>query len=451
MDLLERYKKIDGNSRAVLRNTLLAFLIKGGALGISLLTTPAFLRYFSDQTVLGVWYTLLSMLMWFLNFDLGIGNGLRNQLTRDFTKQDYEAAGKTLSSGLFANGMVTIVLTVVGMVWIHSLNWNRVFRIADTVIPGGTLRLCAMIVFVGIMLRFFLSAVSAVFYALQLSSVNNLLALCVSVLQLLLVSLAKPQSPEQGLLLLSTGYALLSNLPVCMAGILLFSGKLRSCRPTIKAIETSGMRSVMGIGSVFFVCQIAYMVLTNTNEFLISYYFGPLYTAQYALYDKLTGLIAMMASLLLTPIWSAVTKAMAERNYRWVRSLYGKLKLAGILAAVVQFAFVPVQQFVMDLWLGTESIVVDYGAAVAFACRGSVVIYCSVLSTMVCGMGRMRLQMLCYTAGAVAKMALVPVLAELGLEWYAVVWCNAMVLLPYCILQQLELNRYMATWKEHPR
>lgn len=449
MNLMARYKKMDENSKSVLCNTVCALLIKGGALLISLLTTPAFIRYFADQAVLGVWYTLLSMLMWFLNFDLGIGNGLRNQLVQDFAKQDHEAAGKTLSSGLFANGIVTIVLTIVGVSLIQCLDWNRVFNIAQTAASGRTLKLSAMIVFLGIMLRFFLSAVSAVLYALQLSSVNNLLALCVSVLQLIFVWMVKPQNSEQGLLLLAAAYAVLSNLPVCVAGVALFSTKLKHCRPTIKSIEKSGIRSVMGIGTAFFVCQIAYMLLVNTNEFLISLFFGPQDTTQYTFYYKLTSLIAMIASLALTPIWSAVTKAMAERNYHWVSDLYQKLKLGGMLAGAVQFAFVPMQQFVMDLWLGADSIAIDYGAAAAFACFGSVFTYCSVLSTMVCGMGRMRLQMICYSVGAVLKLLLVYVLVAAGKNWTAVVWSNAIVLLPYCILQQLDLNRYLKILGKH--
>ena len=45
------------------------------AMVVQLLTVPAYLSYFQEQTVLGVWYSLLSILNLVLTFDLGLGNG----------------------------------------------------------------------------------------------------------------------------------------------------------------------------------------------------------------------------------------------------------------------------------------------------------------------------------------------------------------------------------------
>lgn len=86
--LVAKYKNADENSRTVLLNVISAFLIKGGALIVTLLTTPAYIRYFNKNSALGLWFTLLSVITWVLNFDLGIGNGLRNKLATTFAKKD---------------------------------------------------------------------------------------------------------------------------------------------------------------------------------------------------------------------------------------------------------------------------------------------------------------------------------------------------------------------------
>ena len=445
MNLFNKFKNLDANSRIVLKNTAFAVLIKGGSLGLSLLTTPAFVRYFGNNTVLGVWYTLLSVLTWFLNFDLGIGNGIRNHLAKDLVRGDRISARKTISSGLFANGAVAMVLSLVGIFVIMSADLNSVYNVETTVISAEVLRKATLMVFVGIMLRFFLTGISAVFYALQESSVNSFLALCVSLMQLGFVLLTKPADPEQGLLMLSTAYMLIANLPMMVAAVVIFSSKLRDCRPAVGFVDRVHIRKVMGIGTVFFVCQITYMLLVNTNEFLISRLFGPQYTTEYTFYYKLTGLISMLISLALTPMWSAITKAMEENNYSWVNKLYRKLKCIGLLSAVFQFLFILVQQFVMDLWLGESSIRIDYWIALAFACFGSTFTYSSVLSTIVCGMARMKLQMVCYTVGAVAKFGSVLLLAQILETWSVVVWVNAAVLLVYCTVQQIDLDKYMKT------
>lgn len=442
MGFVLRYKNMNENSRIILRNTISSFLIKGASLCFALATTPAFIRYFSDNTILGVWYTLLSVLLWFLNFDLGIGNGIRNHLVKDFSRNDYESARKTLSSGLFSSAAVTVILTVIGILVIKTIDLNWLVNVTESVVSAQILRKSFMIVFLGIMVRFFLSCFSSVFYALQLSSVNHLLALCVSFLQLLFVTFVHPQDAQMGLLIVSIAYAIISNTPVTAAAVIVFATKLKTCRPSIRYIEREYVKSVVGMGMVFFACQIMYMFLMNTNEFLISHLFGPQYTVEYTFYYKLTSLISTVATLVLTPIWSVVTKALVEEQFEWLRSLYKKLQLFGFAVVLVQFAFILVQQCVMDLWLGAASIAVDYGTAIAFACFGSVFIYTSILSTMVCGMEKMMIQAVSYSLGVFLKLGVVYAFAPIAGHWSIVVWSNVLVFLPYCVVQHIDLERY---------
>lgn len=418
-------------------NILLAFLVKGGSALVGFLTAPAILRYFGDAGVLGIWYTLVSALLLLLNFDLGLGNGLRSQLTRYFSTGDWTAAEKSLSTGLLAYAGITALLALLGGSMIPALNWNRLFGVAEAVICPQVLRQALGWVLAGILLRFFLLTVAAVLNALQMSAVNNLLALCASVLQLVFLNCGKPGDPEEALLRLSRGYALLSNLPAGAAGLFLLLAGKRLCRPALRKAEMACLRPIVGIGSPFFVCQMAYMVLLNTNEMLISACFGPQYTTEYTFYYKLATLSTMVAAPALTPVWSSVAKATATGDHLWVSALYRRLKLAGGLAVLGQFAFVLIQQRVMDLWLGPGHVTVDFGTALMFACFGGAFTYGIMLSTVVSGLGRLRLQMICYCAGAVAKLLLVPYLGH----WRLVAACNAAALGVYCILQQRDLDR----------
>ena len=66
MKIIDKLRNLDENNRIILKNTGGAFAVKGASLVISFLTTPAFIRYFNNDVLLGVWYTLLSVLIWFL-------------------------------------------------------------------------------------------------------------------------------------------------------------------------------------------------------------------------------------------------------------------------------------------------------------------------------------------------------------------------------------------------
>ena len=98
MNLNTKLKKVDKDSRNVVLNMVNTLLVKGGALVIALLTTPEYMRYFNNKSVLGVWYTMLSILTWVLYFDLGIGNGLRNKLVESIASGNIKKQKEYVSS-----------------------------------------------------------------------------------------------------------------------------------------------------------------------------------------------------------------------------------------------------------------------------------------------------------------------------------------------------------------
>ena len=434
---------MDTNNKIVLKNAFFAFLIKGAALAISLLSTPAFIGYFDNNAILGVWYTMLSVMMWFLNFDLGVGNGIRNNLVKALTVNNIAEAKYVISSGLFTTILITFSISLVGCAWLFVADLNNFFNITSDIISRKALYVSALFVFTAIMLRFMLTIVSSIFYALQMSAINNLLALCVSSLQLVYVLSARFDDTETALINVSLAYMIISNFPIAIAGILVFLTKLKDCRPSIKFIDKRHIDSVMRIGGVFFICQILYMLITNTNELLITKLFGPKYTTEYTFYYKATSLVSMIVTLAMTPIWSVVTKAMIEGNWQWLKKLMDKIKLAGTIVIVMEFLVVLFLQFIFDIWLRENSIKVDYISALAFSCFGSAFVYSSMLSTIVCGLARMKLQMRCYAVGVIFKFVFVVLISRVTSNWSVVVWSNALLLIPYCILQQIDLDRFL--------
>ena len=187
MDILNRYKNTNSNNKIIINNVLGAFVVKGSGLVISLLTAPAFIHYFNNNEILGVWFTLLSVLIWVLNFDLGIGNGIRNQLTKDIVNNDRKSIKLTLSSGYYSIATITFILAFVGSVFLLNIDLNNFFNVSKEVISPRALLISSFAIFIAIMLRFMLTFVSSIFYSLQKSAVNNLLGLITSVLQLLYI------------------------------------------------------------------------------------------------------------------------------------------------------------------------------------------------------------------------------------------------------------------------
>ena len=212
--LIDKLRSTGQNNKIIIKNTLGAFVVKGAGLFVSLASTPALIRYFNNNEVLGIWFTMLSVLIWFLNFDLGIGNGIRNQLTKDFTLKDDMSAKTTISSGFFSISIVSVALIIIGVTGISLIDLNWLFNVSVDLLSARTLRVATISIFIAIMLRFMLTFVGSIFYSMQRSAFNNFLGLIVQVLQLTFVLLFHFDNIEDALINLSIAYMIITNLPV---------------------------------------------------------------------------------------------------------------------------------------------------------------------------------------------------------------------------------------------
>lgn len=443
MNLKLIVKNLSENDKIVYKNAVEAFAIKGFALVVSLFTMPVYMRYFSDNEILGVWFTVLSVLAWILNFDLGIGNGLRNKLSMALAKNDIKAAKEYISSAYWMIGMIVLLLWLVGSILIPLCSWNSFFNISIEVISPEDLSQVVQYAFLGIMLQFFLRLISSIIYALQKSAINNMLALITSVSQLIFALIAPCQTPVDNLKMFSIAYIFCVNVPLFIATIWVFQKWLYRCIPSVHFFSIEKAKSVLSLGGIFFVCQILYMIIANTNEFFITQYTGPQNVVIYQAYNKIFTLGSTLYMLALTPIWSAVSKAIAENNYNWLRKISSNISKISFLAIALEFMLIPFLQTLMNIWLGDGVVVVDYRCAACFALYGSAMIYQSGVSTITNGTGRMRIQAICYGIGVVAKLIIVDIGILITGSWVIVVLANAVVLIPYCIVQQVFLNKFI--------
>ena len=106
----------DRNNREISSNILLTFLIKGGAMLISVLIVPAYARYFANDDVYGTWLTISAVFVWLNMFDFGIGNGLRNYLVKSLADKDDAASKRYISSSYISVGALSLAFWLVGMI-----------------------------------------------------------------------------------------------------------------------------------------------------------------------------------------------------------------------------------------------------------------------------------------------------------------------------------------------
>ena len=110
--------------------------------------------------------------------------------------------------------------------------------------------------------------------------------------------------------------------------------------PSFKYVELKHARELLNLGMNFFLIRIASVVLFMSSSFLIAHLFSPKEVTSYQIAHKYFQIILMCFFIALAPLWSAVTDAYFQNDFKWITNSVKKLlKLWG---GVVVITILPV-------------------------------------------------------------------------------------------------------------
>lgn len=438
-----KFKMIAKENKNLVNNIIGAFIVRGGSLVVSLFTMPAYLRYFENQEVLGLWFTLLSVLNWVFMFDMGLGNGLRNKLPITMTESDGKKTQQYISSTYISMSILVFILCAICLSIFQYIPWNNLLSIDLSLISHKTLVLSVKIVFMGILIQFLFKLITSILYAIQKSAIVNLLSLLSNIMILIFVSNAQPLTLEHSLITMSWINVIAVNIPLLIVTVIVFKTTLKGYRPRFKYYNKKFAVEVFKSGSTLLWLSIVFMVTSSTNEFLISHLTNSAAVVEYQVYYKIFNAVSSVFTLALAPIWSAVTKAQAEKNYTWIKKLSNVLLLMTGVALVIQLAIVPIFQQLVNLWLGTSTIIVNTEYALVFAIFNTLIVLHNVNTSLSNGVSYFKTQIIWMTFAAIVNIPLAYLFVQLTGGWIGVILANIISLLPYEIIAPIYFNKYI--------
>lgn len=429
--------KIHKDDKNVLTNILGAYFIRGAAILLSLFSMPAYIRYFDNQIVLGIWYTMLSILNWIMMFDLGIGNGLRNRITVTLTQKNKKETQEYITSAYVSIFFLALLVAMIYYVIQKYINWNDVFNVSEDIIPATTLRICMFIIVIGVLIRFVLGLISSILYALQKSMINNFLTLLTNLLLYIYILIAPHSSIAENLIGLSIAHVFLSNFPLLIVSLIIFLKPLKEMRVKFSSFRIDKARDVVKTGTILLWLQIVAMVVLSTHAFLITKFCGPEFVVDYNIYYKVYGTMASLITLTLTPIWSAVTKAQAENNYAWIIKIHKLLMFLPLVTFLLDLMTLPILQIFFDIWLNTETITVTLLPMFAMSLFNTMYVWQQVNTNISNGLGEFKTQSVLMSLAAIIMVPLSYALSKFLDDWSGVLIACAISLVPYCLIQPL--------------
>lgn len=374
-------------------------IYKAVAVVASYLAVPMMIHYLGTEKF-GIWSTLLSIISWMVFFDLGVGHGLRNKVTESLAKDSRADAASYIASGYTMIGILALGLWFILMAASFFIPWQSVFN--TQILPESELRFTLQLTATFILFNFWTGLITALLNAIQKSSLLALRQVITNLLVLALIwILARTTSASLPLLAVAYGVSLV------LANTLLSGWFFRTyadLKPRI-ALEKQHMRDLLGVGSQFFIIQIAGLVIFATDKLLITQLIGPAFVTGYDVVFKLFGVISFVHSLFTLPLWSAYADAYHRGDMIWIRRMLKKqLKLFVILWLAVG-AMVVFAKPIINIWIGSD---IEIGDSLIQVMGIFVLIsaWNAMLAMLVNGIGAIKPQIYTATVGMIINIPL---------------------------------------------
>lgn len=410
---------------------------RGVAVLVSLFSVPLTVRYLGAERY-GAWVTISTAMAWIALADLGLSNSLTNAVSEGYAKENETLSGEYVAAAFWSLIAVAALLTALFFpVW-RIVSWDRVFNVQSSQARAevGPAVAIAFTIFV---LNLPVSTVARIYGAYQEVSTANIWGATGNVLSLVaLVAVTRFHGGLVSLVAAVSGTVLLVNV---ISAVWLFVYSKPWLMPRIARVTFSTVRQLASLGGMFFLVQIAALILFQTDNLIIAHYLGAAAVTPYSVTWRLFNYTMIFQILASTSYWPAYAEAFARGDRDWVRrSFRMNFRFTVASAFLIALPLVFFGQRIIRVWAGNAAVPSShlllsmgvwsliYGATISQSC-------------VLASAGRMRGQTIYSIAAAITNLVLsITLVQKIGLTGVIVGTIGAYVT---CVIvpQSLEVER----------
>lgn len=378
------------------RSAIINMGLKPVSLVLSLIYTPILLGYLGDEKY-GLWATILSVITWMSFFDVGIGNGLRNLLSKLIAEDNENEGKKAISTAYIILSIISILLFCILAVLALFADWNYFFS------TNISLNMVLLVTFLFICINFVLSLSNSILYALnkaEMVSIRNCLVQVANIIGLIILR----QFSKENLIVIAILFGATSAFFYIEASVHVFI-KYPRLMPSIKFFDKRMIKEISSVGVKFFVIQIMGLLLFTVDNMLITHYFGAVNATPFSITNKVFNTMYAVFAAFIVPYWSRTTVAYNQGDVEWIKKSIRKVFLVGMAFIagyfIMIFAFTPM----IHLWLQRD-LNNPNGLVILMAIFYSLYTLLGAECQFINGMGFINVQLITYIAIGVMNIPL---------------------------------------------
>lgn len=355
----KKLRKLLANLRSDDRNRKVAYASIANIVGqfiqivTSLISVPLTLSYL-DSERFALWM-LVTALVSFLYFaDLGVGIGMQDRLTKAISRGDKNDIKKTVQISCIFIFVIASFIMCTAYFAVPLISWNNFFDLKSD-LAKKEINSCINAFIITTAIGMVATIIQRIFIAFQETYIAAALVAVSKIISLFGLFIVVLFQGE--LWMLVAGMVGVGNffLVICefyllyrkRAWIFQYSKDIfdiNKLNPLIEILKNG----ILGLGA-----SLAFFIVNNSAPFVLTKKYGAESIIIYSLLIKLTTIATTVLTQLISPLWPALTDAVAKNEWNWVKSKYKQtIFFVIIISGFSIIIFSCFSGFIIKKWTG---------------------------------------------------------------------------------------------------
>lgn len=318
-------------SRNLVKQIRWSFFFKIGSMGLSFLLVPTIIQTLGERQY-GLWSLMIMFTTWTMLFDIGIGNSVRNLVTKAMASNKVRSARIYISSGYTLLGLISLTMLVVAILLLNFLFYSMSNGLKENLSLNVSEFYSLNVFIFTAFVVFWLGLIHAVVASLHKAALSLAIYFTINVLLLFAFQVIS-QVVKIDLLLASMIFSIV-NIGTLLGFSLIFFFFKPRLSPYFM-FRKKHYKSIVSVGVSFFLIQVASLILFATDKALISYFFKPELLVEYDLVFKLFSVAMIVQGIFSSSVWSAYTESFALKDKDWIQNEFIRQFVVFLLVSIL--------------------------------------------------------------------------------------------------------------------
>jgi O-antigen/teichoic acid export membrane protein len=386
----------------IIRGIFTGLAGKGVAFVVSIISIPLTVKYLGPERY-GAWVTISAAMAWIALADFGLNNSLTNAISEGYATDHRKLMQNYVASAFWSLAGVAALLGLIFFSLWRSVPWDRVFNVqtAQARTEVGPAVAIAFVIFV---LNFPFSTIAKIYGAHQEVATANAWAAAGNVLGLMaLVAVTQFKGGLTSLVIAMSGTVLLVNV---ISAAWVFGRSKPWLFPRLGRVSWAAIQRLGSVGGMFFVIQIAALVLFQTDNLIIAHYLGAAAVTPYSVTWRLFTYTTLFQILASPSFWPAYAEALSRGDRVWVRRSFRlNFRIALLSTAALALPLVLFGRWLIDKWAG-KAAVPSQALLLWMGIWSVIYVAMSTQSCLLASTGRLKAQMVYSMLAAIVNLLL---------------------------------------------